>query len=87
VSTRDSAKNVEFVTRWKTARRAERVLVNGRLVHPHAPTHGENSTYNNYGCHCGPCEEAHSEAMQAYRAARLQFAAGLGVGSDRDEGD
>jgi hypothetical protein len=38
------------------------------------PTHGKDSTYNNFGCRCGPCNQAHADvSAQQYlrrKAAR-----------------
>ena len=47
---------------------AARVLVDGRLVTQAAVTHGQSSTYINYGCHCEPCMEAHRVAQADQRA-------------------
>jgi len=44
-------------------RHAERVLIDGRLVHPDA-THGLNSSYAGYGCRCIPCSAAHTVARR-----------------------
>lgn len=44
-------------------RRAERVLIDGRLVHPSCE-HGKNSSYTGYGCQCTPCSEAHTVARR-----------------------
>jgi len=41
-------------------RHAERVLIDGRLIHPYCE-HGKNSAYTGYGCRCLPCERAHAE--------------------------
>lgn len=49
-------------------RRAQRVLVDGRLVHPEA-NHGSNYAYTDYFCRCVPCSDAHNVAM-AERKAR-----------------
>jgi hypothetical protein len=52
--------------RWRAAmdrRRAERVLIDGRLVHPRC-VHGKNSSYTGYGCQCEPCSEAHTVARR-----------------------
>jgi hypothetical protein len=43
---------------------AQRVLIDGRLVHPYAGQHGTNSTYVGSGCRCVPCCEAHSAARR-----------------------
>lgn len=44
-------------------RHAERVLVDGRLVHPDC-VHGEDASYRHYGCRCVPCSEAHTVARR-----------------------
>jgi hypothetical protein len=41
----------------RAQRLAQRVLVDGRLVHPHA-RHGEAASYHNWGCRCPACTEA-----------------------------
>jgi hypothetical protein len=53
--------------RIRARRLAERVMVDGRLVHPTAP-HGSNSTYNSYGCRCIPCTDAHTVGNAKSRA-------------------
>jgi len=50
-------------------RRTERVMVDGRWVHPDAP-HGRSSSYKNWGCQCGPCTEAHRVYQRELRAKR-----------------
>lgn len=45
-------------------RRAERVLIDGRLVHPRCE-HGKNSSYIGYTCRCVPCERAHAERRRS----------------------
>jgi len=50
-------------------RHAERVLEDGRLVHPAGP-HGSGSTYRNKGCRCVPCTEAHRQEVKVLRHAR-----------------
>ncbi|MEV6219881.1 hypothetical protein [Nocardia sp. NPDC051833] len=47
----------DYEREWRAARAAERVEVNGRLVHPSAP-HGTASAYVAYGCRCEPCTTA-----------------------------
>lgn len=47
--------------RLRRARRAERVLIDGRLVHPKAP-HGTAGGMQNWGCQCDPCRTANSVA-------------------------
>lgn len=49
-----------YIARRRAERGAERVLVEGRLVHPRA-THGCASSYVNWGCRCVPCTSAHRE--------------------------
>ena len=58
--------------RWRALvlrRKAERVEVDGRLVHPSC-VHGEASSYKNYGCQCDPCTVAHRVKMRAQNARR-----------------
>lgn len=47
-------------------RRAERVMVDGRLVHPGAP-HGEPRSQKNWGCQCVPCSEANVVLVREQR--------------------
>lgn len=61
--------NTKRALSWRTRRAAERVLVDGRLVHPHAPQHGTRSSYCNYSCRCEPCSEAQGRHMRAYKAS------------------
>jgi hypothetical protein len=56
--------------RIRARRLAERVMVDGRWVHPTAP-HGSNSTYNAYGCRCIPCTDAHAIGNAESRAKSL----------------
>lgn len=53
----------------RRSRYAERVIENGRWVHPQA-RHGTANGYNHFGCRCEPCEEANREVGRQYRAAR-----------------
>lgn len=53
---------------------ARRQLIDGRLVSP-TGTHGSNNTYDNLGCRCEACVDAHREAKrqrQAFRVARTK---------------
>lgn len=50
--------HTEKVADLRRRRREERVLVDGRLVHPTAE-HGKDTTYQNYACRCEPCTTAH----------------------------
>lgn len=61
------AKARDRYRRIRARRLAERVMVDGRLVHPTAP-HGSNSTYNSYGCRCIPCGDAHTVGNAKSRA-------------------
>lgn len=54
----------EYTTRWRHARQAERVLIEGKLVHPSAPMHGRLHSYLSYGCKGPMC----SAAYKHYRA-------------------
>jgi hypothetical protein len=54
---------------WR--RMAERVLVDGRWIHPNSQiTHGKRATYVNWGCRCMSCCAANTEAMRVYRGVR-----------------
>jgi hypothetical protein len=53
----------------KARRLAQRVSVNGRLVHPDAP-HGKATAYSNYGCRCELCATAWCAAIKAKRLER-----------------
>lgn len=55
--------------RTRARRLAERVMDQGRLVHPRAP-HGQPHTYKNWGCHCHPCTAAYS--VERRRARQQQ---------------
>ncbi|HLR94972.1 MAG TPA: hypothetical protein VK053_10630, partial [Jiangellaceae bacterium] len=59
----------EKTQRTRARRLAERVMVQGRWVHPHAP-HGQPHTYKNWGCHCHPCTVAYS--VERRRARQQQ---------------
>lgn len=50
-------------------RRAERQLIDGRLVHPRAP-HGKYTGYSNWTCRCGPCAEAWNGFVGRQRLVR-----------------
>lgn len=55
----------------KAQRYADRELTDGRLVATAAGlTHGNKSTYNNWGCRCRPCTEVNSARSAAYYRAR-----------------
>lgn len=56
-------------TSRRESRRAERIMVEGRWVHPDAP-HGEPSSYKNWCCRCVPCGEAHRVEQRARRARK-----------------
>jgi len=48
----------ERVGTRRDQRRAERVLVDGRMVAVRAARHGNQSTYSNWFCRCRPCTDA-----------------------------
>jgi len=56
-----------------TTRRAERVEIDGRLVHPDAP-HGTSPGYSAWACRCRPCTAAHTKANMASRERRKEQA-------------
>lgn len=45
---------------------AQRVLIDGRLVHPDAP-HGTASSYANFMCRCEPCTDAQAAQIKSWR--------------------
>lgn len=45
--------------KYREARYARRVEIDGRLVAVDAPQHGKPGTYCNWGCRCEPCTDAH----------------------------
>lgn len=49
--------NTDFARIERRRRYAERVEIDGQLVHPRA-THGMPTAYALYGCRCDPCREA-----------------------------
>jgi len=51
----------------RAKRMAERVLVNGRLVHP-KPKHGTTNGYFHYGCRCVDCTAARTAAQKRVAA-------------------
>jgi hypothetical protein len=57
----------------RAKRKAERNLVDGRLVHPEAP-HGTDRAYTDFGCQCVPCTAAHAASLAEYRAKRARAA-------------
>jgi len=52
----------------KAKRLAERVLIDGRLVHPRC-VHGEEKSYQGFGCRCVPCTDAHAAFRRESRRA------------------
>lgn len=50
----------------RAERMAERVEIDGRLVHPRA-THGTMTGYNNFGCRCLDCAARETERKQRSR--------------------
>lgn len=61
----------ERVRSYQRARLAERIEVDGVLVHPNAP-HGTVSGYNYWGCRCLSCSTAWSD----YQALRRREVSG-----------
>jgi len=47
-------------------RKAERIKVNGRMIHPLA-LHGTVNAYESYMCRCEDCSDAHNEANYMLR--------------------
>lgn len=64
-----ATKESQAVMARKARRLAQRVIVDGRLVHPDA-RHGKATSYGNYGCRCELCAAAWREAVKAKRAER-----------------
>lgn len=56
-------------TERRERRAADRVIVDGLLVHPDAP-HGTNTGYTEYRCQCGPCGAAHAVKLAEHRAEK-----------------
>jgi hypothetical protein len=66
-----TAANTRRTVRRQHERRAERQLINGRLVAPVPPhRHGLVSTYVNWACRCEPCTQAGAQRNAADRARR-----------------
>ncbi|CAM3456713.1 hypothetical protein STSO111631_20015 [Stackebrandtia soli] len=65
----------EYLRKVRAERRAERVDVGGRLVHPRAP-HGSASGYQHWSCRCGPCSAANRSSTAATRATANDRVAG-----------
>lgn len=58
----------EYRRRDRAAKRARRVLVEGRLVATEAAKHGTESTHSQWGCQCEPCRQVHRLSVAARRA-------------------
>lgn len=56
----------EPVLPLKQRRMAERVLIDGRWVHPDAP-HGSASGYDHWWCRCVPCSQARAVRAAEWR--------------------
>ena len=52
-----AVKQAAAASKWRNERRAERVLLNGHLVHPNAP-HGRLGTYTTFSCRGPLCYAA-----------------------------
>lgn len=59
--------NREASARMRARRKTERILVNGKLIHPNAP-HGTLTGRTNYSCQCDLCNKENSlRSRQYYR--------------------
>jgi len=62
-------------TQRREQRRSDRVMVDGRLVHPGEKVpHGTETGYTEWGCQCEPCTGAHAQTLAGYRAKRARAA-------------
>lgn len=66
------AKHAARLRGQRDTRKAERVLVDGRLVAVHAPRHGLPDTYNNWFCRCEECTKAWAKTHARQDAARRE---------------
>lgn len=69
-----TADRVAYQAEQVTARRAARVLLDGRLVAPGAP-HGTGGGYTNWSCRCPACTEANYARVRAWKVRRRAAAA------------
>src|SRR5882724_10676585 len=53
----------------RARRLPERVVIDGRLVHPRA-NHGVGNAYTNFGCRCEPCTSAWRASVRKRRMSR-----------------
>lgn len=67
----------------RDARRKERILVDGRLIHPRAK-HGTASAYAHFGCQCKPCNAANAEHQQAYSERKKAQRAAASASASHD---
>lgn len=59
--------------RLRHKRRAERELIDGRLVHPNPyGGHGSLTAYTTCGCQCASCRGANAAYFRQYRARRTE---------------
>lgn len=58
-----------YGARKRSEKQAQRILMDGRPFHPHAP-HGTVNGYSYYGCGCAECTAAQSFANRRYRRNR-----------------
>lgn len=63
--------NTERHYRASQDRRAERIEVNGRMLHPKAQ-HGTPSGYGYFGCQCGACTIGNQMRQQRLRDTRYR---------------
>lgn len=57
--------------KYRNKHYAERILIDGKLVHPNAP-HGTLGGYNYWGCKCEKCSECETEHKAAQYLARKE---------------
>lgn len=69
---------VTYQREWVAARSAERVAVDGRMVHPDAP-HGTGNGYSAYRCRCELCTTAGVIRAQEYQDRMAAKARGHGA--------
>lgn len=63
----------EYKAKQREERYAQRVLIDGKLVHPDAP-HGSQHAYSAYGCKCVPCTDNNAREQRELRARRKGMA-------------
>jgi hypothetical protein len=56
---------------WRAELAAERVMVDGKMVHPNAP-HGTITGYSSYSCRCQPCRTENTKSCAARKARQKE---------------